>query len=77
MNNRYNDNNNRNKMFHEFSLKIKSVVAVENVYLEKDVRNCLFKAKKSWFWGYREIIKTNHMHLKSRISRQWFTQNVF
>ena len=25
----------------------------------------------------KEIIKTNHVQLKSRISCQWFTQNVF
>ena len=37
------------------------------------------KAKqKSWFGAMhlKEIIKTNHVQLKSRISRQWFTQNV-
>ena len=25
----------------------------------------------------KEIIKTNYVQLKSRISRQWITQNVF
>ena len=25
----------------------------------------------------KEIIKTTHMQLKSRMSHQWFTQNVF
>ena len=33
-----------------------------------------FKAKqKSWFWGYT----LEKDKLKSSISRQWFTQNVF
>ena len=38
------------------------------------------KAKqKSWYWSYapERKININRVQLKSRISRQWFIQNVF
>ena len=41
---------------------------------------CNLKRNKMHDFGavhLKEIIKTNHVQLNSRISRQWFSENVF
>ena len=53
----------------------------EHAYCAKGVaiRPALKPSKSHGVGGIRlkEIINTNHVQLKPRISRQWFNQNVF
>ena len=48
---------------------------VEGVAKVKNER----RGEESWFWSSasKRDNKTNHVLLKSRISRQWLTQNLF
>ena len=64
-------------MVWEWFVRILTIKLSTERLLTFEPANHLLKRNKSHSYALKKIIKTNHVQLKSGISHQWFTKNVF